>query len=53
MPVFDLPLPELERYLPEPDEPDDFDDFWVSTLADARPPLAPSLTTAIARGLLA
>ena len=35
MPIFDLPLPELERYQPEIDEPDDFDDFWASTLAEA------------------
>jgi cephalosporin-C deacetylase len=34
--IFDLPLPELERYLPEIDEPADFDDFWASTLAEAR-----------------
>jgi cephalosporin-C deacetylase len=34
--IFDLPLPELERYLPEVDEPADFDDFWSSTLAEAR-----------------
>lgn len=36
MAIFDLPLPELERYLPEVDEPADFDDFWASTLAEAR-----------------
>lgn len=36
MAIFDLPLPELERYLPEVDEPADFDDFWSSTLAEAR-----------------
>jgi cephalosporin-C deacetylase len=36
MAVIDLPLPELERYLPEPEESDDLDDFWESTLADAR-----------------
>lgn len=36
VPIFDLPLPELERYLPEIDEPADFDDFWSSTLAEAR-----------------
>jgi cephalosporin-C deacetylase len=34
--IFDLPLPELERYLPDVDEPADFDDFWASTLAEAR-----------------
>ena len=29
MALFDLPLPELERYLPDLDEPADFDEFWV------------------------
>jgi len=36
MALFDLPLPELERYLPELDEPADFDAFWTSTLVEAR-----------------
>ena len=36
MALFDLPLPELERYLPELDEPADFDAFWADTLAEAR-----------------
>ncbi len=36
MALFDLPLPELERYLPELDVPADLDDFWSSTLAEAR-----------------
>ena len=36
MAIFDLPLPELERYLPEVDEPADFDAFWDSTLDEAR-----------------
>ncbi|MGY4643561.1 acetylxylan esterase [Cellulomonas sp. URHB0016] len=36
MALFDLPLPELERYLPELDEPADFDVFWSSTLVEAR-----------------
>lgn len=36
MAIFDLPLRELERYLPELDEPADFDDFWARTLAEAR-----------------
>ncbi|MEZ0447941.1 acetylxylan esterase [Cellulomonas sp. ICMP 17802] len=36
MALFDLPLPELERYLPELDEPEDFDSFWADTLAEAR-----------------
>lgn len=36
MALYDLPLDELRRYRPELDEPADFDDFWASTLADAR-----------------
>lgn len=40
MPAFDLPLPELERHRPEPDEPADFDTFWRDTLtADQGEPL--------------
>ena len=36
MAYFDLPLSELEGYLPDREEPADFDDFWSSTLAEAR-----------------
>ena len=36
MPLFDLPLPELEQYVPERDEPEDFDAFWSQTLAETR-----------------
>jgi cephalosporin-C deacetylase len=36
VPRFDLPLTELEKYRPEIAEPDDFDDFWSATIADAR-----------------
>src|SRR6478735_694746 len=36
MALFDLPLPELEHYLPELDEPADLDAFWASTLDEAR-----------------
>lgn len=35
MPAFDLPLPELERHRPEPEEPPDFDEFWQDALKDA------------------
>lgn len=34
--LFDLPLPELQRYRPEVTEPADFRDFWHMELADAR-----------------
>ncbi|WP_404431581.1 acetylxylan esterase [Microbacterium lacus] len=33
---FDLPLDELRRYRPEITVPDDFDEFWRSTLSAAR-----------------
>ncbi|GAB2868464.1 acetylxylan esterase [Streptomyces deserti] len=36
MPAFDLPLPELERYRPDVEEPPGFDEFWLSTLKEAR-----------------
>lgn len=35
MPLFDLPLSDLETYRPALTAPDDFDDFWRETLADA------------------
>ena len=36
MAQFDLPLDRLRTYLPEPVAPDDFDEFWASTLTEAR-----------------
>ena len=36
MPFLDLPLHELQTYLPPRDEPADFDAFWAATLAEAR-----------------
>ena len=33
---FDMPLEELETYLPPREEPPDFDGFWQQTLAEAR-----------------
>lgn len=42
MAFFDLPLAELERYLPARNEAADFDAFWQDSLAQARRfPLAP------------
>ncbi|KOG21084.1 acetylxylan esterase [Streptomyces viridochromogenes] len=35
MPAFDLPLPDLERYRPDLEEPPDFDEFWRDTLKEA------------------
>ncbi len=34
--LFDLPLEELKKYLPERTEPKDFDAFWARTLAEAQ-----------------
>ena len=43
MAQFDLPLAELREYTPDLAEPDDLDQFWSTTLADARShPLAAS-----------
>ncbi|MCW6005946.1 acetylxylan esterase [Micromonospora sp. CPCC 205371] len=36
MALFDLPLAQLEQYAPTIAEPDDFDQFWRSTLDEAR-----------------
>lgn len=36
MPNFDLPLNELETYLPDVREPADFDAFWDATIREAR-----------------
>jgi cephalosporin-C deacetylase len=33
---FDMPLEQLRTYLPEREEPQDFDTFWADTLAQAR-----------------
>ncbi|MDQ1049297.1 acetylxylan esterase [Streptomyces sp. V4I2] len=42
MPAFDLPPRELEQYRPDPEEPADFDEFWLGTLKEAgqRDPVA-------------
>jgi cephalosporin-C deacetylase len=36
MPLFDMPLEELRAYKPPRAEPEDFDAFWATTLAEAR-----------------
>lgn len=36
MAYYDLPLEELKEYKPPRSEPEDFDDFWEGTLAEAR-----------------
>jgi cephalosporin-C deacetylase len=35
MPLFDLPLPELQEYRPTPDVPADLADFWRRTFVEA------------------
>jgi cephalosporin-C deacetylase len=45
MAYFDLPLDQLQTYLPPRNEPSDFDSFWAQTLAEARSiPLDPKIT---------
>ena len=34
MPLYDLDRAALETYLPDLDEPSDFDEFWADTLAE-------------------
>ena len=34
--LFDMPLEQLETYLPPREEPPDLDEFWQGTLAEAR-----------------
>jgi cephalosporin-C deacetylase len=36
MPQFDLPLEQLETYIPKREEPADFDAFWADTLDESR-----------------
>lgn len=36
MPFFDMPLEQLQAYMPEPNEPTDFDAFWRDTLEATR-----------------
>ena len=41
MAFYDLSRPELEAFLPEREEPADFDAFWAATVAEARALAAP------------
>lgn len=47
MSFFDLPLTELHQYRPEVPEPPDLDEFWASTLAEARSHDLPVTTHAV------
>lgn len=51
MPRFDLPLAELQAYLPEVPVPGDFNEFWRRTLADARAIDAPVVLDRVASPL--
>jgi cephalosporin-C deacetylase len=42
MPLFDMPLDRLQSYMPERDEPSDFDAFWSETLRQAREAASPA-----------
>ena len=52
MAEFDLPLEQLRAYRPERTEPDDFDDFWRSTLARARAAARPPQLEPVDSGLV-
>lgn len=45
MPQLDLGFDELHTYLPDVPEPDDFDQFWESTISAARDMRNPTLVT--------
>lgn len=53
MSYYDMPITELETYLPDRDEPPDFDDFWHLTLEQARQhPLDAQFTPVTDSGLV-
>lgn len=45
MPLTDLPLAQLRDYRPDVIEPDGFDDFWATTLAESRRAATPGDAT--------
>lgn len=51
MPQFDLPLDQLRAYRPSVRRPDDFCDFWVRTLEQARAVAAPPRISRVDTGL--
>jgi cephalosporin-C deacetylase len=51
MAQFDLSLPELERYRANLQVPSDFDEFWATTLQQARAVAEPPQFTAVDNGL--
>ena len=50
MAFFDLPLEELETYLPEREEPEDFDAFWAFTIEESRAASTPMRRTEVDAG---
>ena len=51
MAQFDLPLAELEKYLPARHEPADFESFWLETLAVAWAKATPTTVETLETGL--
>ena len=51
MAFYDLPLHELQTYQPTREEPEDFDQFWRESLADARQHPLEARFTAVDFGL--
>jgi len=51
MPRFDLPLAELRTYRPDVREPADFDEFWSTTVAEARAVGGAAISTPYDAGL--
>jgi cephalosporin-C deacetylase len=51
MPVFDMPIDELEAFRPSIDEPSDFDQFWAATLRETDEQALDISFTRVAPGL--
>jgi cephalosporin-C deacetylase len=51
MALIDKPLAELRTYVPEREEPDDFDSFWANTLAESRRHALDPVFTPVEAGL--
>ena len=51
MSYLDLPLEQLHAYRPDVAEPEDFDEFWARTIAEARSTATPPIVTRFDAGL--
>ena len=51
MPLFDMPIDELEAFRPSIDEPSDFDRFWTDTLRETDEQALDISFTRVAPGL--